>query len=258
MDRAASYKCMNCLAEGISKDGDAVAADPERLERMRRANEARDRVAIQRREQTALEIWRSSKDGKGTLAEKYFRIRGLDVPEFAWKKIRFLPASKFGTLGGMVLPCIVLPFSDLDEPWRLVGVQRIALTKDGEGYRHNGSKVKVSNGAIMGRGAIMLQRETDSLCICEGFETALGVMMTGKNEGAPVWATTGSEFLAAIPPMEGVTRLVIAADNDESRAGQKAANRLSHAWRRFRDVTVITNTPPKKNSDWADAQYREA
>lgn len=258
MDRAISYKCMNCDAQGMAYEGGVAApVDHERLDRLRRENERRANIEIEQRVGRSLEIWRATQPGKDTkLARKYFDKRGLDVPDWLWPQIRFLPMSKFGTIGGIVLPALVLPFRSFDDPFKLVGVHRIALNQDGTNYRHNGDKVKISNGAIKGHGAIMLQRETDSLCVCEGFETALAVMMGEINEGAPVWATTGSEFLSEVPVIAGVTRLVIAADNDEHRAGQRAANRLSHVWRGFPDVTVVTNTPPRKGTDWADVHNR--
>ncbi len=113
-----------------------------------------------------------------------------------------------------------------------MGVHKIALNADGSAYRMaDGGKLKVSGGVIVGA-ALMLQPLAggNALCVCEGAETGLGIIMGGW--GAPVWALSGASFLAGLEPVAGVRRLVIGADNDASGAGLKAARQCAKRWQR--------------------------
>lgn len=92
-----------------------------------------------------------------------------------------------------------------------------------------------------------------TLHIAEGIETALAVMAMGKQH---CWAAISSTNIAGFVIPEGVKRLVIWADKDNSFAGQNAANALHERLPpdvELRVVFPIGNIPEgAKGIDWLD------
>ena len=105
------------------------------------------------------------------------------MPDEVWRQIRFDPACYFHRTG-LRHPAVLLPFRSI-ATGEITGVHKIALNADGSAYRMaDGGKLKVSGGVIVGA-ALMLQPLAggDALCVCEGAETGLGIIMGGW--GAP-------------------------------------------------------------------------
>lgn len=190
---------------------------------------------------------------RGTLAERYFRQRGLDVPTAWWEQLRFDPASRMqeGTF-----PAVLAPFRDV-RSHEIVGVHKIALNPDGTNvFRSDGRKLKKSAGRVKGA-AMMLARACEELVICEGLETAIGIMIGDLvPPGTPVWALSGASFLGFFQVVPGVGRLVIAADNDSSGVGLAAARCCARRWIKA-GVTVDIGWPVKVGSDFADIYRHE-
>lgn len=94
--------------------------------------------------------------------------------------------------------------------------------------------------------------EDGRLCIAEGIETALAA---SRVFGMPAWAALCARNLEAFEPPEGCTALTIAADNDKSWRGQRAAyvlaNRLADR-KTTSHIDVRVELPPVAGMDWAD------
>jgi DNA primase len=76
-------------------------------------------------------------------------------------------------------------------------------------------------------------------------------------EGAalvPAWACLSAGKLAALPPIPGVERLIVLADNDE--AGRKAAEHVVAVWRTARREVMVL-VPPTEGTDFNDLVLQE-
>lgn len=108
----------------------------------------------------------------------------------------------------------------------------------------------VESGATNGA-AIRLYPAAQQLVLAEGIETALAVRQALGAEW-PTWATVSAGGLERIALPDEVERVLIAADNDASGTGQRAA---IVAARRFieqgREVHV--KLPAEQGRDWLDA-----
>lgn len=259
-DRLIGYNCIHCDSHGTLWNGDdrrMTEAEIERRREVFRQQRERERQEEEKRRRQVEMIWTNARPGRGTLAERYFIRRGLDVPSEVWPLIRFEKALFFGAVQ-YLLPAVVIPATTVrgDD---LSAVHLIALCDDGSNVRHDGKNLKILRGRMHGAAIKLAPLRGDTLCVCEGFETALGVIMGNVNERAPVWALTGSTFLGAfeLPYGFGIRRIIVAADNDKPdrkghRAGIEAGERLaSHA----RAKTVI-RLPIVEGSDFDD-QYRK-
>lgn len=202
--------------------------------------------------EAARTLFGRAREGRHSPAAAYFEGRGLDVPDAVWSQIRFDPACYFHRTG-LRHPAVLFPFRSI-ATGKIVGVHKIALDADGNAYRMaDGGKLKVSGGSILGAAIMLLPLAGVSvLCVCEGAETGLGIIMGGWN--VPVWALSGASFLAGLDPVAGVRRLVIGADNDASGAGLKAARQCAKRWQRAGRFVSI-RWPDRAGDDFAD-QYR--
>lgn len=99
----------------------------------------------------------------------------------------------------------------------------------------------------MAGSAVRLYPATDTLIVAEGIETALALHLVNHD---PVWACTSASMLKAFEPPPCVRTLIIAADNDANRTGQRAAWSLYH--RLKRDYQCAVMIPDKDNCDWLD------
>lgn len=98
-------------------------------------------------------------------------------------------------------------------------------------------------------GAIRLYPAGTRLAVAEGIETALAVRIACPD--LPVWAAVSAGGMARLIWPDGVTDLLILADNDESQTGQKAAKALAN--RAYAaGVRVRIAVPATVGSDWAD------
>jgi hypothetical protein len=99
---------------------------------------------------------------------------------------------------------------------------------------------------------VRLGHPNGSLGLAEGIETALAVH---EATGQVCWAATSAALLEATILPQSIRRVVVWADNDQKRAGQKAALRLTERLiREGRKVKVqIPDRPAEQKSwDWND------
>ena len=193
----------------------------------------------------------------------YLMGRGLDYPEVVEKQLRVNDV----WFEGFVTPerALLMPFRDFATK-EVKGVHKIALNAVFE----DGKRVKRSAGRILGS-AMMLGRPGGTrteeegeagptvrvpsvLAICEGLETGIGIMM--GEPGVPVWCLSGASFMEAFAPIEGVEELIIYADNDANRTGQRAAQACADLWHAENRLVTIA-VPDRKGDDFADV-YRRA
>jgi CHC2 zinc finger/Toprim domain len=107
---------------------------------------------------------------------------------------------------------------------KVKAISRRPLTRDG------GSLSKpISLGPARGC-AIKLTADEDvtqGLHLAEGVTSALAAAMLGM---VPVWACGGTRNMAKFPVLVGIDSLTLIADNDQSGAGQTAANQCFDRW----------------------------
>jgi putative DNA primase/helicase len=215
--------------------------EPARLPPLRVRTPIKDAVADKR--QLALRIWGDARDAAGTLAERYLRSRGLELPQEAADVLRFHPSCPWG---GERRPALVGLLRDIEtnEP---VGVHRTALAPDGAkiGRKMLGPvkgaviKLDADEGVTMG------------LAIAEGVETALAGRQLGF---LPVWAAVSAGGVAAFPLLSGVEALTIFGETDEANARAVEACRARWAGA-GREVTI---NHPLIGSDLNDVRGRAA
>jgi putative DNA primase/helicase len=95
--------------------------------------------------------------------------------------------------------------------------------------------------------AVRLAEAGEVLGIAEGIETALAAQ---AKFGVPCHAAINAGFLAKWQPPEGVRKVIVFGDCDDSYTGQAAAYTLAH--RLSRKVAVEVRIPGQFGTDWAD------
>lgn len=132
----------------------------------------------------------------------------------------------------------------------LTGLHATYLTA--KGCKAFGDRSRLMFGSIVG-GAVRLHPVAPDgvLAVTEGIETALAYRAL---YGLPAWAALSTAGLQNFQPPAGLSRLVIAADNDDHGAGMRAAELLADRARRRCEVVLA---PAPEGKDWADV-WKEA
>lgn len=195
----------------------------------------------------AVGFWREGhRIEAGDPVDRYLKRRvGRYAPTRA---LRTITATSFA---GRKLPAMVAAYVDVHGD--LAGIQRTFLTIDGKKAPDLGAD-RWNTGKLPDGGAIRLAPHEHRLGIAEGVETALAASVMFN---MPVWATLSENRLEVWQPPEGVTEIVIFADNDENSAGQAAAFNLSKrlnfdAKRHGKPLIVQVTIPPEVGTDWND------
>lgn len=95
--------------------------------------------------------------------------------------------------------------------------------------------------------SVRLSEAGETLGIAEGIETALAAQ---AKFGVPCHAALNAGFLAKWQPPEGVRRVIVFGDCDQTYTGQAAAYTLAH--RLSRKLQVEVRIPGQFGTDWAD------
>ena len=178
--------------------------------------------------EAARRLWRRCRAIGGTHAEAYLQARGLTHCSFP--ALRFHPELFYRDAAGMRrLPALVAAVTGNDSV--LTGVQRTWLdprapAKAGVAYPRK------ALGRIHGLAVRFGNLPADSvatLLVGEGIETVLSLITAVPSITAAAALSAGS--LGAFAPPSGVSRLVIARDNDSEggRAAERLARRCAHA-----------------------------
>ena len=191
----------------------------------------------------ALDIWRESRPGAGTLVERYLGRRGLTLP--VPPSIRFHPGLKHGPTG-LILPAMVAAVQAPDR--RVVAIHRTFLNE--YGTKATVSTPKMALGPL-GAGAVRLAKAGSLLGLAEGIEDALSAMQLFD---LPCWASLGGARLARVDLPPEVREVRIFADGDDP--GKEAAEK---AVRRFRREGLKARAfiPPNGCKDWNEALMAE-
>ena len=165
------------------------------------------------RSERAIAIWRESSSITSTPAESYLASRGL---QYSGTALRWHPSCPFGK--GERHACMVALVRNIrtNEPQ---AIHRTAIDSYGR---------KVDRKALgpIGGGAVKLTEDaegTNVIAIGEGIETALSIRKLSGLGTMPVWSVLSAGGIAAFPALPGFEAVWIAADNDVSGTGQKAA-----------------------------------
>lgn len=217
--------------------------DPEAVarEQARREAETRKRIEAARR------LWTEARPADGSPVVEYLRGRGIAAPPPS--TLRFHPAA-FHRDTGLRLPCMVAAVCR----WhggQVIATHRTYLRvgRDGSVTKAPVTGAKMMLGPVAG-GAVRLSAPGPVLAVGEGIETC---MAFAQATGLPTWAALSTSGLEAVilPPVVEVPEVVICADNDESGAGQRAAEYAASRWEaEGRRVRIVM--PPNQGTDFND------
>jgi putative DNA primase/helicase len=189
----------------------------------------------------ARRIWQESHPTANTIGVTYLTARGITIAPPA--SVRFHPSLKHGP-SQRRFPAMVAAVQEVDG--QITAVLRTYLRPDGSG-KADAQPAKMLIGAAMG-GAVRLGPVSETLIICEGVETGLSILQATS---ASVWAALSTSGLKRIALPPEVRTVIVAADNDVSGAGQRAAT--DAAMRLIRQDTtrrVKIALPPTPGADF--------
>lgn len=167
--------------------------------------------------EAARRLFAASKPVRGTLAESWFRQRGIVLPADV-SALRFHPRCYYrGATGRETWPALIAAVTDTGGA--ITGVHRTWLHPDGG--KAPVDQPRRALGALAGN-AVRFGSASDVLTAAEGIETALTLKMVMP--AMPVAAALSSVHLAALIMPSSVRRLYVAVDNDA--AGEFALERL--------------------------------
>ena len=212
------------------------------------------------RTEAARRLWRRCRAIDGTHAEAYLRARGIERCRFA--ALRFHPALIHRDDDGVRrLPALVAAVTadtgehpgpeDRSGPGArtahaaVCGVLRTWLDPT-RPAKANVSRPRKALGRVHGRAVRFGAPGDGTLLVGEGIETVLSIVTAIPDTVAAAALSAGS--LAAFLPPVGVTRLVIAQDNDPE--GERAAARLARRCARTGvDAVLVAPSGDDFNSD---------
>ena len=189
------------------------------------------------RTQAARRLWQRCRAIDGTHAEAYLRARGIHRGRFP--ALRFHPALLYRDGGGVRrLPALVAAVTgdagERRDRGAIAGVQRTWLDPT-RPAKAPVSRPRKALGRIHGLAVRFGQPFAGTLIVGEGIETVLSLVTAMPDTVAAAALSAGS--LGAFAPPAGVTRLVIARDNDPE--GERAAERLVRRCTSARVATLV-------------------
>ena len=184
------------------------------------------------RAEAARRLWRRCRAIDGTHAKAYLEARGIQRCRFA--ALRFHPALIHRDDGGGVrrLPALVAAVTGTDDA--VCGVLRTWLDPT-RPVKANVIRPRKALGRVHGRAVRFGDPGSGTLLVGEGIETVLSIVTALPETVAAAALSAGS--LGAFAPPAGVTRLVIARDNDPE--GERATERLARRCARAGVATLV-------------------
>jgi hypothetical protein len=175
------------------------------------------------------------------VVETYLAGRGLELPGHA--PIRFL--AKCPHPSGMRLPAMLaLVTTAAGEP---IGVHRTYLRPDGSGKAEI-EPDKATLGPTHGN-AVVLHALATEIVVAEGVESALSAAQLFELPALAALTAGGLATARWLP--SGISRVLIAADNDANGTGQRAAEKAARELVR-RGIGVRISLPDTIGSDFND------
>jgi hypothetical protein len=189
----------------------------------------------------AARLFAAAQPVPGTLAEIYLRARGITC-QLTCPSLRYHPGCyvRDPTTGArLVIPALLARVSD--GHGNLTGLVRTFLAADGRS-KANLPEPRLAMGHLLGH-AVRCGPLTSLLAVGEGLESMLA--LKSLVPGLTIAAATSANHLAVFDPPEAVTRLFIAADNDDP--GHRAAERLAQ---RCVERGILTASLVAWHDDW--------
>ncbi len=184
------------------------------------------------RTQAARRLWQRCRAIDGTHAEAYLEARGIERCRFA--ALRFHPGLFYRDDDGVRrLPALVAAVTAHDDDI-ITGVHRTWLDPT-KPAKANVIRPRKALGRVHGRAVRFGAPGVGTLLVGEGIETVLSIVTAIPDTIAAAALSAGS--LGAFAPPAGVTRLVIARDNDPE--GERAAERLARRCTRARLAALV-------------------
>ena len=191
--------------------------------------------------EAARRIWGRCRPIESGPGEAYLRARG--ITRFRFPSLRFHPAL-YHREADRRLPALVAAVTDTEGA--LHGVHRTWIDP-GAQAKAGVLPTRKALGRVFGR-AVRFGVPGPTLLVGEGVETVLSIVTAAPRVPAAAALSAGS--LGAFVPPEGVSRLVIARDNDME--GERAAERLAKCCTRAGvAATVIVSERGDFNDDLA-------
>ena len=208
-----------------------------------------------RRTARALDIWRDTERGAGTIAHQYLASREI-VPDQWPASLRFHPRCPRprDDAGNILapLPAMVGLVENVERG--SVAVHCTYLRPDGSG-KADIEKSKAIFGPVAG-GAVRFgaPRAGEWLAVGEGLETTLSVAVACS---MPAWAALSAAGIKNLILPPEATHIVICADYDASGTGERAAHDAAARWlAEGRGVRIAM--PPEPGVDFNDVLRRGA
>jgi hypothetical protein len=174
--------------------------------------------------EAAKRLFAASKPVRGTLAEDWFRQRGILLPADA-SALRFHPRCYYrGVAGRETWPALIAAVTS--PGGAVTGVHRTWLHPDGGKAPVDQPRRALGN---LAGNAVRFGSASNVLTAAEGIETALALKMVMP--AMPVAAALSAAHLAALNMPLALPRLYVAIDNDA--AGAFALERLRSRWTRI-------------------------
>jgi putative DNA primase/helicase len=202
-------------------------------------------------------IWREGRSICGTLAQRYFAGRGLDLPPDI-DCLRFHPRLRHPT--GVEAPAVVGLVRDPTSS-KPLGIHRTFLANDGSKTTLKPDRALLGGGGL---GVVKLVDDpevTQRLELAEGLESALAIMTSAARSGhmvPPIWAATCASAFAQLPVLPGVEVMVLHPDNDSHHRGQDAACRVIERWRKAGSACEFFVSTNPRGKDWNDTGVEAA
>lgn len=201
------------------------------------------------------QAWKASLPLKGSFAESYLEKRGI-WKENMPKSLRFHPSMNYydgktkTSLGDF--PCMLAPVTDKNGT--IMCLHRTFLTTDGHKAPVPDAKKLMQKPADLNGCSIKLYPSTEVLGVAEGIETALAVHAIAR---IPVWSCVNAVLLEQVDIPASVRHVVIWADLDRSRTGEKSAEVLAARLVKMgKTVEIVLPEGPipegEKGIDWLD------
>ncbi|MDM7969486.1 MAG: toprim domain-containing protein [Paracoccaceae bacterium] len=200
---------------------------------------AENRAQVEKKSQQADRTWQEAGPIRGTIAETYFRGRGISCP--LPDTLRFHPNAWHGATAQR-LPAIVAIVAGVAG----AAVHRTYLSPDGMA-KASVSPNKAMLEAVSG-GAVQLSYGHHALVVAEGIETALSLRLGLLTTQVAIWAALSAANLAKLRLPEPPGSLTIAADGDD--AGRSSAQLL--AVRAHELGWKVSLQPAPDGHDWND------
>ena len=189
------------------------------------------------RTEAARRLWQRCRSIHGTHAESYLRARGIHRSRFP--ALRFHPSLFYRDGGGVHrFPALVAAVTD-GAGGIVCGVHRTWLDPD-RPAKAPVARPRKALGRVHGKAVRFGNPAAGTLLVGEGIETVLSLVTALPDTVAAAALSAGS--LGAFDPPSGISRLVIARDNDPE--GERASARLLRRCRE-RGIASIVLLPER-------------